>query len=239
MHRGNVCSSMKHKDGNQKRKIRILMVDDHPSVLAGVRGYLKSRKGLTVVGHTGSGDEGVKMAIALKPDIMVVDLSLPDIGGLEVIRRVRSYDQKVRFLVYSVHESREYLNEALRAGATGFVSKAVSLRRLLIAIKRVASAKTCSAWSVVGTAKRTTSDGDFLSRTVSRDEVATRSDCTLTEREAEILRSLPEGAKLGEIAADLGISYYTVVAHLRSIYSKLGVRNRTAAVSVAHKMGVV
>ena len=237
--RTHVARAWQFAHADRKRKISIFLVDDHPSVLAGIRGYLKSRREFTVVGHTGSGEEGIRMAKALEPDIMVVDLSLPDIGGLEVIRRVRSGDQGVRFLVYSMHDGREFVLEVFRAGANGFVSKAVSLNKLLVAVKRVACGKTYLASSGVTTARRKTPGRKDLTRAFSRGEAVSKADRTLTEREAEILRSLPDGARLREIAADHGISFYTVVAHLRSIYSKLGVRNRTAAVSVARKMGIV
>ena len=208
-------------------------------MLAGVRGYLKSKKELIVVGHTGSGKEAISMAKTLQPDVMIVDLSLPDIGGLDVIRRVRSGNKEVKFLVYTMHDGKEFLREANRAGANGFVSKAVSLGKLSVAIKRISRGKMYPAVAAVGNGQRTSLSGNRGTRQFSRGEEASRPDCSLTEREAEILRSLPDGAKLREIAADHGISFYTVVAHLRNIYSKLGVRNRTAAVSVARKVGIV
>ena len=237
--RTHVARAWRFAHADRKRKIRILLVDDHPSVLAGVRGYLKSKKELIVVGHTGSGEEAISMAKALQPDVMIVDLSLPDIGGLDVIRRVRSGNKEVKFLVYTMHDGKEFVREANRAGANGFVSKAVSLGKLSVAIKRISRGKMYPAVVAVGIGRRTSPSGNRGTRQLSRDEGVSRPDCSLTERELEILRSLPNGAKLREIAADHCISFHTVVSHLRNIYTKLGVRNRSAAVETARAMGII
>jgi DNA-binding NarL/FixJ family response regulator len=239
MHRDRIHNESKRENGNRRRKIRILLVDDHPSVLAGIRSFLRSRPHLTVVGQALDGDRALTKAKQLKPDVLIVDLSLPRIGGLEVMRRAREIIPSSKIIIYSMHDSQGFIQESLSMGADAFVSKASSLRKLTRSIERVFESKARSDSgnarpSPLGSTLKAIPTGGF-----SRYERAVHENSLLTKREGQILRSFADGFRLGQIASKHGISFYTVVSHLRNIYDKLGVCNRSAAVAIAREKRLI
>lgn len=235
MNRDQVRRTSRHTHQIRRQKIRILLVDDHPSVLAGVRSYLSSKPHFTVVGQALDGQRAVTKAKQLKPDVLIVDLSLPGIGGLEVMRRAREIIPTSKVIIYSMHDSQGFIQESLSLGADAFVSKASSLRKLVRSIERAFESKARSDSGNERHSPLKSSLKAIPTGAISRYERSVPEHSLLTERESQILRSLADGFRLKQIASKHGISFYTVVSHLRNIYGKLGVCNRGAAVALARE----
>ncbi len=239
MRRFNGSNTSILKDRNRKRRIRILLVDDHPSVLAGIRSHLRSKRDFNVVAHALNGEEAVKKAKILNPDVMIVDLSLPRLNGLEVMRKVRADNQETKFIIYTMHDGKEFLREAFLAGANGFVSKGSSLKKLVHIIERISHGETVVDPIIGGAGQRIPSIRASRIESTACEGKCTLEDRLVTEREKQILRSLSDGLKLEQIADQHAISFHTVVSHLRNIYDKLGVCSRSAAVAIAREKRII
>ncbi len=151
MRRVKNSNASRSKSRTRKRRIRILLVDDHPSVLAGIQSHLRSKRDFNVVGLALNGEEAVKKAKSLNPDIMIVDLSLPRLNGLEVMRKVHADNQETKFVIYTMHDGKEFVREALSAGADGYVLKSSPLRILVGGIERVRCGETFIEPHLLGT----------------------------------------------------------------------------------------
>ena len=224
----------------RKRKIRVLLVDDHPAILTGISRYLRMQATVNVIGQATRGNDALRKIDDLKPDVVVLDLTLPDIQGLEVVRRMTVGPSKPRFVVYTMHDGREYIRAALRVGLEGFVLKSSTLAELSRAIAKVQSGSM-----FMGRKLRRLMEldcGKRDSRKVdSHDSTSPRSPNeghALTDRERTILRLMADGFVLKEIADRLGISYYTAIAHSKHIYSKLQIHTLGAAVAKALREGL-
>lgn len=203
------------------QSLRILCVDDHPLVRAGVVRVIGLQQELTVVAEASTGEEGVALFVQHRPDVTVMDLQLPGMGGLQAIRAIKQTDPDAKIVVLTMYDSGENVLNAVRAGAGGFVLKDSVPEDLIRVIREVS-------------AGRTAFPGDLDARGTTRSEYP-----ALTAREKDVLELLVKGMRNKEIAAWLGISEDTARVHLRSIFLKLDVHDRTAALVVALRRGLV
>lgn len=199
--------------------IRILLVDDHPVLRAGLSRLLSVEPDLAVVGHTGSGETAIAMWSRLTPDICLLDWSMPGMGGLETLRRLRASTPSARVLVLTSSESADDASEALREGACGFISKNVDHEEIVAAIRDVHAGRTGIRKGVLAP--------------------ALRPQVGLSQREVEVLSLLRAGLNNGEIGLRLGITQRTARFHVSAILEKLGVADRTAAVAKAYDLGLL
>lgn len=210
--------------GLLKDRIRLLLAEDHALVREGTREILERDPGLSVLGEAEDGPSAVALAEELKPDMVLVDLDLPILNGIEVIRRLHAKPGGPLTLVLSAYDDEDYVMAALLAGATGYLLKTAHADDLISAIHAVARGETVLHGSVGRTlVARARSSGE-------RHEV-------LSERELEVLRLAAQGERTKQIAARMSISMRTVEAHLTAIFNKLGVSSRTEAIMYAAARG--
>jgi len=206
--------------------IKVLIVDDHAVLRQGLRLILREASDLNVVGEAASGMEAVERTKILAPDIVLLDIQLPDISGVEVARQIRSVRPEARILMLTVSDRSDDLLGALKAGARGYLLKNASAEEVLEAIRRVA------AGEAVLPPELTARLIDELAKPEPTSE-------TLTDREIEVLQYLAQGFGNKEIAAALAISENTVKTHVRHILAKLNVRSRAEAAAYAVRTGLV
>jgi len=207
--------------------ITVLIVDDHPVVRDGLRGILSSAADLSVVGEAGTGAEAVTRCAELEPDVVLMDLRMPVLSGVEAIRQLRKADSPVRVLVLTTFDADTDVVPAIQAGADGYLLKDAPAEELLRAIRSAAQGEAVLAPSVAG-------------RLMSRmAEPARKARSPLSPKEIQVLRSVASGRTNKEAAAELFVSETTVKTHLIHIYDKLGVRDRAAAVDAAHRDGLL
>lgn len=204
--------------------IRALVVDDHALHREGVGRILKQHEDIEVVGEAATGEAAVELATELRPSVVLLDIRLPGMNGIEAAQRIHEAAPDVRVLVVTAHDDDEYVRGAVQAGAAGFLSKAASGRELVEAVRAVAA-----GGSVL--------EPGMLARLVA-GYPGTPSPA-LSSRELEVLELLTGGLQNKQVATRLGISPRTVERHCDSIYAKLGVRTRTEAVVQALSTGLV
>jgi DNA-binding NarL/FixJ family response regulator len=212
--------------------IRVLIVDDHAIVRQGIRQVLEAEPGFTVIGEAGDADEAVAQAEAGVPDIVVLDVSLPGQSGLEVARRLKRLLPTTMILMLSVYDNTEYVLEAVRAGADGYLLKDSSPADLRDAIRRVARGE--SVFSPATTRQLNVA----LRQEAERTALAQRRE-SLTARELDVLRHIVAGRTNKETASELGISHRTVETHRENILKKLGVRSVAELTRFALETGIL
>lgn len=205
--------------------ISVVLAEDHKMVRQGTRFYLES-VGVEVVGEATNGLEAVELAASLQPDIVIMDIHLPELTGVEATRRIRHDHPEIRILVLTAYDDPAYVHALLDAGADGFILKTAELSELYKALQEVA----------VG---RKAFDADTLTRAHKHiSEMSTQIEA-LTARELEVLSHASQGDTNKEIGKKLFISDRTVQGHLRNIYQKFGVTTRTEAVAIALQHGFI
>jgi DNA-binding NarL/FixJ family response regulator len=212
--------------------IRVLIADDHTLVRTGFRMVLAGAPDLTVVGEAGDGAEAVSAAVDLRPDVVLMDIRMPGVDGVEATRRICAGDSPTRVLVLTTFDLDEYVYAALRAGASGFVLKDVLAADLLSAIRVVARGDAVVAPSVT---RR------LLERHVlgpARPPAVVAPEDVLTSREREVLIEVARGLSNVEVATRLYVSEGTVKTHVSRILAKLGLRDRVQAVVYAYESGL-
>ncbi len=209
--------------------IRILVADDHPIVRDGLVAILSTQPDFEVVGEAGNGPEAIERATTLQPDVMLLDLEMPELDGVEVLRRLAQSNPEVRVIVFTAFDTDERILGAVQAGAQGYLLKGAPRKELFEAV-RVVHAGGSLLQPVVASK---------LLRQVSHQSHAVPTVDALTPREVEVLRLLAQGLQNKEIAAQLVISERTVKFHVSSIMSKLGAGNRTEAVTLAAQQGLI
>ncbi|MEG3086870.1 response regulator transcription factor [Sphingomonas sp. PB4P5] len=203
------------------RPIRIMTVDDHPALRDGISSMVEHEPDMTLIGEAANGIEAVAMFAGLRPDVTLMDLQMPLMGGIEAISRIRETAPGARIIVLTTYEGDVQAVRALKAGAASYLLKSALRRELLEAIRTVHSGRK------------------FLPPAIAHDIAVHSADDSLTAREIAVLRLVAEGKSNKTIAWDLTISDDTVKAHLRSIFSKLDVNDRTHAVTAALRRGVI
>jgi DNA-binding NarL/FixJ family response regulator len=212
--------------------IRVLIVDDHAIVRQGIRQVLEAEPGFTVIGEAGDAEQAVAQAEAGVPDIVVLDVSLPGQSGLEVARRLKRLLPTTMILMLSVYDNTEYVLEAVRAGADGYLLKDSSPADLRDAIRRVSRGE--SVFSPATTRQLNVA----LRQEAERTALAQRRE-SLTARELDVLRHIVAGRTNKETASELGISHRTVETHRENILKKLGVRSVAELTRFALETGIL
>jgi len=214
------------------KKLNILVADDHELVRCGIRGLLRARRGWTVVGEAMNGREAVEKTIKLKPDVAVVDISMPDLDGLQATRRIREVLPTTEVVVLTMHESDQMVRRVLDAGARGYVLKSDRATHLVKAVKQVSAGKLFLTPRVSDIVMR-----GFL-KTGNESDSAEHSEARPTPREVEIIRLLADGKANKEIAAELGITIRTVETHRAKIMRKLGLHSLAELIhyAIRHKI---
>ncbi len=210
--------------------IRVLVADDQSMVRAGFRMLLSGEPGIDVIAEARTGLEAVRQAARFNPTVVLMDIRMPELDGLEATRRILAADASARILILTTFDLDEYVYEALRAGASGFVLKDDPPEQLIAALRTVAAGDALLSPAVT---KRVVRQFARLPRRTPPDAVA-----ELTPRELDIFRLIAEGLSNAEISQRLHISETTVKTHVTHILQKLGLRDRVQAVVLAHQTGL-
>ena len=219
--------------------IRILIVDDQPLLRTGFRLILEEEVDLEVVGEAGDGEEAIERAAELQPDVVLMDIRMPRLDGVEATRRLvrdtapADGAPALHVLVLTTFDLDEYVVQALRAGASGFLLKDAPAEDLIAAIRAVAAGDAVVAPSVT---RRLL---DRFAQTVVEPPEPSSVLGTLTDRELDVLRLMARAMSNAEIAAELGVSETTVKTHVGHVLGKLGLRDRVQAVVLAYESGLV
>ena len=209
--------------------ITVLIADDHELFRGGLRELLEEF-GIRVVGEAGDGDEAVGLARRARPDVVVMDLNMPRVSGVEATRQLAAADPDAGVLILTISEDRDDLLAAIMAGARGYVLKDAPIEEIVAAVRAVASGESLIASRMAG---------DLLDRLRVSGSEEWPGELELSEREVEVLRLLAEGKDNAEIAEALVISPRTVKNHMSSIFAKLQVDNRIQAAVYAVRRGIV
>lgn len=212
------------------KPIRVLLADDHTLVRAGIRGLLTALPDVEVVGETGDGQEALRLAETLRPDVLLLDIGMPGLNGLEVAARVAKLDEAIRVVMLSMHATEEYVLQALRAGAAAYLLKGSAVAELEVAVRAVARGEMYLSPAV---SKR------VVDEYVSRTGGATDPLAALTPRQREILQLVAEGHTSKDIAHRLGLSHRTVEVHRNQLMKRLGVHDLPGLVRFAVRVGLV
>jgi DNA-binding NarL/FixJ family response regulator len=211
-------------------RIRVLLVDDHALVRAGIRALIEMIEAVDVVGEAGNGAEALRSIEKLNPHIVLLDITMPDMNGLEVLQRITSRFAGVRVIILTMHEAREYAVQALHFGAAGFIPKSAAAAELKDAIEMVMQGKTyVSAQTPQQTAARVVLNDDKQRELLDR----------LTPRQREILVRIAEGQSTKEIARALEISVKTVESHRSQLTERLSIHDVAGLVRFAIKAGLI
>jgi DNA-binding NarL/FixJ family response regulator len=202
-------------------EIRVLIVDDHPIVCQGIHNLLDSAVEITVVGEAYSGTQALEMFQSLKPDVMLLDMELSDMSGVDVIKQMTGVESAPRVLGLSSYDDREFISQLLSNGASGYLLKDEVPQQIVEAIRGVARGET--GWVSRKVAAK-------LSQILQKEK---EGGSELTPRELDVLRYVVEGKTNGEIGMTLGISEKTIEKHLDTIFRKLGVVSRVQAAVLA------
>jgi two-component system response regulator NreC len=213
--------------------IRLLLVDDHAVVRAGLRMLLSADPELAIVGEAENGAEGVRMALELLPDVALMDISMPDMNGIEATRRIKAAAPGVAVLALTMHEDDQYFFEMLAAGASGYVPKRAAPDDLIAAIHAVKGGGMFLFPSLARVLVQ-----DYLGRTARPGEPVRAFD-VLTDREREVLVLIAQGLSNQDIADQLVISVKTVNRHRENIMSKLNLHTRVELVRYAIEKGLI
>ncbi len=208
-------------------RISVLLVDDHPVVRDGYRRMLENTSEICVVAEAGDGETACAAYVKLKPDVVILDLSMPGIGGLETIRRLKTLDPAARILVFTMHDNETVIRRTLEAGAVGYLTKASGMGQMVEAVRKVA----------MGTRFiDSTQIGGLIHNAISG--ASTGPLRTLSAREFQLFQRFAEGQSVAEIAAALSISPKTVGVHHANIMKKLDLQNAAQLVRLAIRCNV-
>lgn len=215
----------------RSKPITILLADDHPVVRQGLRALLEAQADLQVIGETGDGLEGLHLVNQLKPDILVADITMPGLNGLDVTKQVTQFSSHTRVIILSMHSTEAFVAEALKNGAAGYVLKDSTPTDLIQAVHEVAAGKRFLSPKVAQPAID-------LYVEMSRQRPG-RLHANLTDREREVFQLVIEGHNNAQIATRLFISPRTVEIHRRTMMQKLGVKKQIELLAYAVKRGII
>ncbi len=224
---------MKHSPPSATRMgpVRVIIADDHELARAGLRSMLESERGLEVVGEAADGQQALALCRHLTPDLALLDVRMPTMDGLAAARAIKQACPATAILIVTTHEDPDYLLQALKVGAAGYLLKDVTRHELLVTIRRVLRGESVLSGEMAARALQRLSD-----ERAHRDEPAPER---LTPREREVLALIVEGQTNREIAAKLSLSVGTVKIHVEHIIAKLGVADRTQAAVRALEHGLL
>ncbi len=210
-------------------KIRLLVADDHAIMRDGIRALLSLNDDIEIVGEASTGQEAVEKSAELNPDVIIMDIAMPGMDGLEATRRILKQNPKARILILTQHDDKEYVLSAIKAGSTGYLPKRALGSELVSAIRAVNRGDSflypSAASALIKDYRSQAQDGDAYSQ--------------LTPREREILKLIAEGHTSREIADMLFISVKTVMGHRTKLMEKLNLHNRTELIKYAMRKGIV
>lgn len=213
-------------------KIRVLITDDHALIRRGIASLLNDQADMEVVAEAGSGEEALQQMQKATPDVVLMDISMPGMDGLEVAKRVQTQFPGVRLLILTMHDREDYLFRAVRAGAAGYILKGADVQDLLSAIRTVHKGDVYLSPKVTSLLLT-----DYLRRAETGEQEASYDG--LTEREREVLRMIAQGQTTGEIAEALHLSRHTVDTHRDHIMQKLNLHRKAELIKYAIRKGLV
>jgi DNA-binding NarL/FixJ family response regulator len=205
----------------KRAQIRLLIADDHTMILEGLAATISRQDDMTVVAKAGDGRKAVELWKANRPDVSLLDLRMPTLNGVGVIKELRDLDASARVIVHTTYDTDEEIYQAIQAGAKAYLLKDAPTEELLDSIRKVHAGETC------------------IPPALGAKLVSRMSGEALTSREIDVLKLLARGRSNKEIGADLFISETTVKSHMRSIFGKLDVVSRTEAIAAANRRGLI
>ena len=221
--------------------IRLALADDHAVLRAGLRAFFEEQQNpvLQIVGEAASGEDAIKLVEAQRPDLLILDLSMPGMGGLETTQELRQKGNRVRILILTQFGEAIYLRRVLEAGANGYILKSARGDELLAAIRAIAGGGTYidpnMAGALVSSAIGGATQGEAPATAAGAEEAYSK----LTPREKQILKFIAEGAANKEIANSLDLSVKTVMTHRVNLMEKLGIKNRSKLIQFAIQVGLI
>jgi two-component system response regulator NreC len=223
--------------------IRLMLVDDHDIVRTGLKSFLDTQEGLQVVAEANSGKQAIEQAQETHPDVVVMDITMPEMDGLEATRRLKELDEDCYVLALTVHEDKQYLFEMLSAGASGYLTKQVAAEELVTAIRCVALGNvylqpTLARWLLEDYRRLLTQTPPGARRFGEQKEGEKGLD-VLSKRELQVLEAVAEGYTNKETGKQLGISPKTVARHRERIMHKLNLHSSTELVKFAIRTGLI
>ncbi len=213
---------------------KILIVDDHEVVRDGLKNILNSMDNISIAGEAGNGEDAVKMYSSLKPDLVIMDISMPGMNGIEATRVIKEKDPDARILILTMHDNQEYLNQIIRSGAKGFILKNTDKEELLEAVKTVAGGENFFSKDI----SKLIID-NYIRSAKETEKTDAYKEVPLTKREIEILKLIASGYSNQEIANILYISYNTVDTHRKNIMHKIAIKNTAGLVRYAIEKGLI
>jgi two-component system response regulator NreC len=210
--------------------IRILIADDHTIVREGFRSLLEAQEGMEVVGEAADGRNAVRMARELQPGVVIMDVRMPELNGIEATRQIAAEHPSVKVIGLSMHLEKQFISEMLKAGAVGYLLKDCPSEELVMAIKAVNKGEMFLSPAVAGKVVK-----NFV---VRRDGAGSTAFTSLTEREREVLQLIAEGRSVKEIAGFLHLSVNTIHTHRKNIMEKLDLRGTAALTKYAIREGL-
>jgi DNA-binding NarL/FixJ family response regulator len=223
-------SPIKESNGASGKSIRILLADDHKIVRTGLRELLEKQPNLEVVGEAEDGRTAVQLSKTLSPDVVIMDISMHDLNGIEATRQITSNSPHVKVLILSLHSSQRFMTDVFKAGASGYLLKDCDLSEVFDAIRAVIANETYICPQIA-----TVLRNDYLQR-ILQAEASTVS--TLTPREREVLQLMAEGKSTKEIAFSFNLSVKTVEAHRQRIMEKLNIHSIAELTKYAIREGL-
>lgn len=211
--------------------IRVMLVDDHQIVREGLRSLLASREGVQVIGEAGDGRAAITLSQELRPDVVVMDIGMPDLNGIEATRRIRADQPRVKVVALSMHSDRRFLTEALKAGASGYLLKDSAFDELEVAIRAVHAGQTYLSPRITDAVVE-----GYLRQRSTPEEPSVFA--VLSPREREVLQLVAEGHATKQIASSLHVSVKTVETHRRQIMNKLSIHSVAELTKYAIREGL-
>jgi DNA-binding NarL/FixJ family response regulator len=219
---------LRHRSAQRPKQLRVLVVDDHAVFRRGIQTVLRQEEDIAVVGEASDGQEAVEKALDLKPDVTLMDVRMPRMGGIEATRRIRAALPNTKVLMFSNYDAEEDLFESVKAGASGYLLKEVPIEEVAKAIRSVWGGQSRLSPSIAAKLL-----AEFAAMSKRAEEHRDLEAPRLTGREMDVLRLVAKGLRNRDIAQELFIAENTVKNHVRSILEKLNIHSRTEAVVYA------